>query len=192
MTVASGKILGSTNERIQSYPSDQIYNDYFIQLYNAPTVNVGFDFQITNITGDVKQVGTRVRIKDYDSYLGHMYLQTGQDGLSEENLNISNVFQIFKMSNNPDDLGIKDKVDFCISKKYFLPKYFYNSSSDSTASYLQQIFFVGIDSNITDGNEIINSIKKVYDKPFSFCDNIISTTINRTEYKYYAKQANTV
>jgi hypothetical protein len=44
MTVASGKILGSTNERIQSYPSDQIYNDYFIQLYNAPTVSVNSDF----------------------------------------------------------------------------------------------------------------------------------------------------
>lgn len=193
MTVASGKILGSTNERIQSYPSDQIYNDYFIQLYNAPTVSVNSDFQIEQkITGDIKQVGTRVRIKDYDSYLGHMYLQTGQDGLSEENLNISNVFQIFKMSNNPDDLGTKDKVDFCISRKYFVPKYFYNSSSDPTASYLQQIFFVGIDSKITDSNEIINSIKTVYDKPFSFCDNIITKTINRTEYKYYAKRADTV
>lgn len=44
MTVASGKILGSTNERIQSYPSDQIYNDYFIQLYNAPDVQVDFNF----------------------------------------------------------------------------------------------------------------------------------------------------
>lgn len=193
MTVASGKILGSTNERIQSYPSDQIYNDYFIQLYNTPDVQVDSNFQITTeITGAAKQVGTRVRIKDYDSYLGHMYLQTGQDGLSEENLNISNVFQIFKMSNNPDDLSTKDKVDFCISKKYFVPKYFYNSSSDSTASYLQQIFFVGINPKITDSNEIINSIKNVYDKPFSFCDNIISLTINQTEYKYYAKEADTV
>jgi hypothetical protein len=44
MTVASGKILGSTNERIQSYPSDQIYNDYFIQLYSAPVVNIDSNF----------------------------------------------------------------------------------------------------------------------------------------------------
>lgn len=177
MTVASGKILGSTNERIQSYPSDQIYNDYFIQLYDAPVVNVGSDFQIAaKITGDVKQVGTRVRIKDYDSYLGHMYLQTGQDGLSEENLDISNVFQVFKMSNNPDDLGIKDKVDFCISKKYFVPKYFYNSSSDSTASYLQQTFFVGCANTITNNDAITNAIKGVYNKPFAFCLN--TKTIN--------------
>lgn len=178
MTVASGKILGSTNERIQSYPSDQIYNDYFIQLYDAPVVNVGSDFQIAaKITGDVKQVGTRVRIKDYDSYLGHMYLQTGQDGLSEENLDISNVFQVFKMSNNPDDLGIKDKVDFCINKNYFVPKYFYNSSSDSTASYLQQTFFVGCANTIKNNDAITNAIKGVYNKPFAFCLN--TKTINK-------------
>ena len=166
MTVASGKILGSTNERIQSYPSDQIYNDYFIQLYSAPVVNVGSDFQIAaKITGNVKQVGTRVRIKDYDSYLGHMYLQTGQDGLSEENLKTSNVFQVFKMSNNPDDLGIKDKVDFCISKKYFVPKFFQKSESDSSAAYLAQTFVI---EKVTgsDASETLENLKKVYNKPF--------------------------
>lgn len=179
MTVASGKILGSTNERIQSYPSDQIYNDYFIQLYSAPVVNVGSNFQITEITGDVKQVGTRVRIKDYDSYLGHMYLQTGQDGLSEENLNTSNVFQVFKMSNNPDDLIAKDKVDFCISQKYFVPKYFYNSSSDSTASYLQQTFVI---KDVI--GETLEAVKTVYNKPF------FANTENLYSYqsgKYYSK-----
>ena len=166
MTVASGKILGSTNERIQSYPSDQIYNDYFIQLYSAPVVNVGSDFQIAaKITGNVKQVGTRVRIKDYDSYLGHMYLQTGQDGLSEENLKTSNVFQVFKMSNNPDDLGIKDKVDFCISKKYFVPKFFQKSESDSSAAYLAQTFVI---EKVTgsDASEALENVKKVYNQPF--------------------------
>ena len=166
MTVASGKILGSTNERIQSYPSDQIYNDYFIQLYSAPVVNVGSDFQIAaKITGNVKQVGTRVRIKDYDSYLGHMYLQTGQDGLSEENLKTSNVFQVFKMSNNPDDLGIKDKVDFCISKKYFVPKFFQKSESNSSAAYLAQTFVI---EKVTgsDASKTLETLKNVYNKPF--------------------------
>lgn len=166
MTVASGKILGSTNERIQSYPSDQIYNDYFIQLYSAQVVNVGSDFQIAaKITGDVKQVGTRVRIKDYDSYLGHMYLQTGQDGLSQDNLDISNVFQVFKMSNNPDDLGIKDKVDFCINKNYFVPKFFQRSESDSSAAYLAQTFVI---ANVTgsSASETLGKVKDVYNKPF--------------------------
>lgn len=166
MTVASGKILGSTNERIQSYPSDQIYNDYFIQLYDASSVSVGSDFQIAaKITGDIKQVGTRVRIKDYDSYLGHMYLQTGQDGLSQDNLDISNVFQVFKMSNNPDDLGIKDKVDFCIGKKYFVPKFFQTSESDSSAAYLAQTFVI---KNVTgsDASKTLENVREVYNKPF--------------------------
>lgn len=166
MTVASGKILGSTNERIQSYPSDQIYNDYFIQLYSAQVVNVGSDFQIAaKITGDVKQVGTRVRIKDYDSYLGHMYLQTGQDGLSEENLKTSNVFQVFKMSNNPDDLGIKDKVDFCINKNYFVPKFFQNSESDASAAYLNQTFVI-VNVTGSSDSETLKNVRNVYNQPF--------------------------
>lgn len=166
MTVASGKILGSTNERIQSYPSDQIYNDYFIQLYSAPVVNVGSDFQIAaKITGNVKQVGTRVRIKDYDSYLGHMYLQTGQDGLSEENLKTSNVFQVFKMSNNPDDLGIKDKVDFCINKNYFVPKFFQNSESDASAAYLNQTFVI-VNVTGSSDSETLKNVRNVYNQPF--------------------------
>lgn len=183
MTVASGKILGSTNERIQSYPSDQIYNDYFIQLYNAKTVNVGSDFQIINITGDVKQVGTRVRIKDYDSYLGHMYLQTGQDGLSEENLNTSNVFQVFKMSNNPDDLGTKDKVDFCISKKYFIPKFFQNSESDASAAYLAQTFVI-VNVTGSSDSETLKNVRNVYNKPFF--ENT-GTLYGFFSYQYYSK-----
>lgn len=179
MTVASGKILGSTNERIQSYPSDKIYNDYFIQLYSASVVNVGSDFQIAaKITGDVKQVGTRVRIKDYDSYLGHMYLQTGQDGLSEKNLDISNVFQVFKMSNNPDDLGAKDKVDFCISRKYFVPKFFQGSESDSSVAYLKQVFII---KNVTgnSSSETLEKVKGVYNKPF-----FMNTNENYNGYCY--------
>jgi hypothetical protein len=94
-----------------------------------------------------------------------MYLQTGQDGLSEENLKTSNVFQVFKMSNNPDDLGIKDKVDFCISKKYFVPKFFQKSESDSSAAYLAQTFVI---EKVTgsDASKTLETLKNVYNKPF--------------------------
>ena len=94
-----------------------------------------------------------------------MYLQTGQDGLSEENLKTSNVFQVFKMSNNPDDLGIKDKVDFCISKKYFVPKFFQKSESDSSAAYLAQTFVI---ENVTgwSASETLAEVREVYHKPF--------------------------
>jgi hypothetical protein len=126
----------------------------------------------------VKQVGTRVRIKDYDSYLGHMYLQTGQDGLSEKNLDISNVFQVFKMSNNPDDLGAKDKVDFCISRKYFVPKFFQKSESDASAAYLKQVFII---KNVTgnSSSETLEKVKGVYNKPF-----FMNTNENYNGYCY--------
>jgi len=90
MTVATGKILGSTNERIQTYPSEEIYNDYFVQLYNkADGVELDNEYKIAEEIDEDKitQVGTRVRVKDYDSYLGHIYPQTGQDGFSQEEIN---------------------------------------------------------------------------------------------------------
>lgn len=173
MTVASGKILGSTNERIQSYPSDQIYNDYFIQLYQYSGLKIGNDYQIySKISGEygekndnAKQVGTRVRIKDYDSYLGHIYPQIGQDGFTPEQIEQSNIFRVFKMSNNPDNISTKDKVDFCITDKYFVPKWFDDSSSNPSASSLKQVFII---KNVTgsSSSETLEKVKNVYNKPF--------------------------
>lgn len=77
------------------------------------------------------------------------------------------------MSNNPDNLSAKDKVDFCITGIYFVPKFFYNSSSNSSVSYLQQTFFVGCEDRITNNDDITNAIKGVYKKPFAFCLNTI-------------------
>lgn len=186
MTVASGKILGSTNERIQSYPSEQIYNDYFIQLYQYPDLQIGNDYQISSkISGEygekndnAKQVGTRVRIKDYDSYLGHIYSQIGQDGFTPEQIEQSNIFRVFKMSNNPDDLSAKDKVDFCITNQYFIPKHFQDSESDSSVAYLKQVFII---KNVTgnSSSETLEKVKDVYNKPF-----FMNTNENYNGYCY--------
>lgn len=112
-------------------------------MCKADIVHIDSSFQISKkITGNVDQIGTRVRIKDYDSYLGHTYLQNGQDGMLQSDVDLANVFQIFKMSNSPDDLRTTDKVDFCITKGLFIPKYFHPSPSDSSAAYLKQIFYV--------------------------------------------------
>ena len=69
------------------------------------------------------------------------------------------------MSNNPDDLSIKDKVDFCISKKYFVPKFFQRSESDSSSAYLVQTFVI---ANVTgsSASETFGKVKDVYNKPF--------------------------
>ena len=188
MTIANGKILGSTNERIQSYPSDQIYNDYFIQLYQYNGLKIGDDYQISENISEKNdgsnskpiQFGTRVRIKDYDSYLGHIYPQIGQDGFTPEQIQNSNtnVFRVFKMSNNPDNLSAKDKVDFCITNKYFVPKWFDNSSSNSSASSLKQVFII---KNVTGGSssETLEKVKNVYNKPF-----FMNTSENYNQYCY--------
>jgi len=78
------------------------------------------------------------------------------------------------MSNDPDNISTKDKVDFCINGVYFIPKYFFNSSSNSSVSYLQQTFFVGCKNTITNNDDITNAIKSVYNKPFAFCLNTIT------------------
>ncbi len=113
-----------------------------------------------------------------------MYLQTGQDGLSEENLNISNVFQVFKMSNNPDDLGTKDKVDFCINKKYFVPKHFQGSKSDSSASYLNQTFVI-VNVTGSSASETLENVKNVYNKPFfENTETLYELSVSDKSYKY--------
>lgn len=186
MTVATGKILGSTNERIQSYPSEEIYNDYFIQLYNKKDgVELDGEYKIANEIEDgdnVTQVGTRVRVKDYDSYLGHIYPQIGQDGFSKGEIDQANLLKIFKMSNDPDDLGVKDKVDFCVTKDYYIPKYFHDSESNSQAAYLLQIFYICPSGNTDE--EKIDSIKQIYNKPFGFCLKTVTTSDNKTFYGY--------
>ena len=100
MVVGSGSIIGSTKERLQTYISDNIYNDYFVQLYYAENLVIDPDDLLISSIGTTQQIGTRVRIKDYDSYLGHIYPQTGQDGFSDNDIENSNVLQVFKMSNN--------------------------------------------------------------------------------------------
>ena len=69
------------------------------------------------------------------------------------------------MSNNPDNLSAKDKVDFCITNKYFVPKWFDNSSSNSSASSLKQVLII---KNVTGGSssETLEKVKNVYNKPF--------------------------
>lgn len=43
MVVGTGNIIGTTKERIQTYISDNIYNDYFVQLYYAENLIINQD-----------------------------------------------------------------------------------------------------------------------------------------------------
>ena len=83
MTVVSGTIIGSTKDRIQSKLSEEIYADYFIQLYK--------DDQKTT-------VGERVLIESYDHTYGYLYPQKGE--FTDEQIGNASYFQIFKNTNN--------------------------------------------------------------------------------------------
>lgn len=85
MTVVSGTIIGSTKDRIQSKLSEEIYADYFIQLYKD-------DKKTT--------VGERVLIESYDHTYGYLYPQKGE--FTDEQIGNASYFQIFKNTNNKE------------------------------------------------------------------------------------------
>ena len=98
MTVVSGTIIGSTKDRIQSKLSEEIYADYFIQLYDK----------------DKKTVGERVLIESYDHTYGYLYPQKGE--FTDEQIGSASYFQIFKNTNNIEYIKTNRIVDNITSK----------------------------------------------------------------------------
>lgn len=96
MTVSTGKILGSCGERIQSYLSEYIYKDYYLQLYSD--IDAG------------TQLGQRVRISSYDHSYGYIYPQEGT--LDDGTVQNAKSFQVFKDTNDPQYVSATRKVDY--------------------------------------------------------------------------------
>ena len=94
MTVVSGTIIGSTKDRVQSKLSEEIYADYFIQLYKD-------DKKTT--------VGERVLIESYDHTYGYLYPQKGE--FTDEQIGDASYFQIFKNTNNVEYIKTNRIVD---------------------------------------------------------------------------------
>ena len=94
MTVVSGTIIGSTKDRIQSKLSEEIYADYFIQLYKD-------DKKTT--------VGERALIESYDHTYGYLYPQKGE--FTDEQIGNASYFQIFKNTNNIEYIKTNRIVD---------------------------------------------------------------------------------
>ncbi len=93
MTITQGKVLGSTRNRIQSYLSDNIYKDYFIQLNNT---------------------SKRVLINSYDHTYGYLYPQ--ENKFTDEEVEAATFFEIYKFSNDPDVIAAGSQVAYAISK----------------------------------------------------------------------------
>ena len=103
MTVTTGKVIGSTADRIQGLYSEEIYKDYYIQLH-----------KVDSRTSEM--IGNRVRISSYDHTFGYVYPVEG--GFPEDvitkgiNKSVPNYFSIYKWPNDPDVVAAARKVDY--------------------------------------------------------------------------------
>lgn len=106
--LTSGTILGSTTDRIQGPISDKIYAKQWLQLLNA----------------EGEQIGQRTLIDSYSQSLGYIYPATGSlrsftnDNLYSDTVDQSSIatqFEIYKYSNNPDNLVGQEKIEHSIN-----------------------------------------------------------------------------
>ena len=106
--LTSGTILGSTADRIQGPVSDKIYAKQWLQLLNA----------------EGEQIGQRTLIDSYSQSLGYIYPATGSlRSFTNNNLysdaadqsSVATQFEIYKYSNNPDNLVGQEKVEHSIN-----------------------------------------------------------------------------
>lgn len=93
--ITSGKTLGSTPKRIQTYLSDEIYKDYYVQLMD-----------------DNGNVAPRARISSYDRTFGYIYPQEGQ--ISEADFNKATSIAIYQDANNADVVQAARTVNFAL------------------------------------------------------------------------------
>lgn len=94
MVIDEAKILGSTGNRIQSWLSENIYKDYYIQLYDSNN----------------KQLGVRTRISSYDHSYGFIYPQ--ENTIPQELVDSASYFKIFKDTNDPQYVSTARLVNY--------------------------------------------------------------------------------
>lgn len=156
MIVTTGQVMGSNNERIQSYLSEEIYVDYYVQpvRFNGGITVDNEELGLWHPTISNEEpvpVGSRVMIKNYDSSYGYIYPMTGDSGFapntikkggSSEN---ANAFQIYTMSNNSEDLTATRMV--AVVPYATVPWTWEQMLSDEGASNGAQSFYVYVGSD---------------------------------------------
>lgn len=128
MIIASGKVLGSTNERIQTalvaddedLVSGLVLVDKYIQPVKISDLNYSpnspKEWENLPPQGEVATIentASRVLIENYDDIYGHIYpAKSGDNSFSQNDITpeVSNGFRIYKNGNNPENLGTTDKV----------------------------------------------------------------------------------
>lgn len=112
MVIDESKILGSTNNRIQSYLSENIYKDYYIQLYDESN----------------NQLGVRTRISSYDHSYGFIYPQ--ENTIPQELVDRASYFKVFKDTNDPQYVSAARLVNYRV--KNDIDKISLNGKTPST------------------------------------------------------------
>lgn len=145
MIVTTGQIMGSNIERIQSYLSDQIYVDYYVQPVQINGLKI-VDETKGSWTCDsvtIPEGAPRVRIKNYDSSYGYIYPQTGDSGFTENQINPEgyNGFQVYAMGNNPEDLTETRKVAIANAQDA-IPWIWNEYLTDIGQSYGTQVYYI--------------------------------------------------
>lgn len=136
ITLASGKIMGSTPNRIQIASDDDddsgsktIYLPEGID--KAPIVLQGKYIELCNTAPvSIASGGVRTYVKTYDSVYGHIYPR--EDTLATTDIDSASYCQFFKYSSNPDEILDTDIVNFCFNTNVTLNGYKIISTDVST------------------------------------------------------------
>lgn len=133
MTIASGTVLGSNNNRIHSClvasDSEVVENLLLIDKFIQPMYinNLTFPKSSSNYKPDFKNytydstpvaIGERNGVKNYDSLYGYIYpYSSSTQSFSDNQItsSVSNAFRIYKNGNNIDNLSTTDYVDLIIN-----------------------------------------------------------------------------
>jgi len=102
----SGKILGSTNKRIQIASSRDDDGILPIGTVNSPLVLQGTYVQL--LDSNRKQLGNRAYVQNYDSSFGHIYPIA--NSFVKENIEAADQVCFYKHSNNAEEVLAKERV----------------------------------------------------------------------------------
>ncbi len=122
LTIASGKVLGSNNIRIQSTNTKEQVLDCFLQpvFISNLQYEVGKEQGWTIGTeGTISEVGNRVKIKNYVSPYGYYYLTTGENGIDASVITKDNAngFRVYKNTNDVNLMAATRRATYLLDKK---------------------------------------------------------------------------
>lgn len=122
LTIASGKVLGSNNIRIQSTDTKKQVLDCFLQPVSISNLQYEVGKEQGWTIGDggiISEVGNRVKIKNYVSPYGYYYLTTGENGVDASVITKDNAngFRVYKNTNDVNLMAATRRATYLLDKK---------------------------------------------------------------------------